>query len=198
MIETIVCSWEQLVGRVKRRIKQRTKLISTGLVAGTFPDAARSRTQLIAENAVLRQQLIVLRRQIKRPQMAQVDRIRLVLLARCTQFWQQALHIVQPDTLLRCHLDLFRRYRHHKSLIAPETNLDDKTTGRGVIDTRRQIDETLETWVFWICAMRLRRCFRKCDCLATRLTFCEGDLCIVDEELLDATNSEAMAGQGCW
>jgi transposase InsO family protein len=49
-------------------------------------------------------------------------------LARCTQFWQQALLIVQPDTLLRWHRDLFRRYWRHKSRnkkrhprVAPET-----------------------------------------------------------------------------
>ena len=55
--------------------------------------------------------------------------MRLVLLARCTQFWwQQALHIVQPDTLLRWHRDLFRHYwrrksrkKARKSRIAPET-----------------------------------------------------------------------------
>jgi hypothetical protein len=68
----------------------------------------RSKADLIAENAMLRQQLIVLNRQIKRPQLTNRDRLRLVLLARCTQFWQQALHIVQPDTLIRWHRDLFR------------------------------------------------------------------------------------------
>jgi putative transposase len=77
---------------------------------------------------LLRQQLIILRRQVKRPQLTQVDRIRLVLLARCTQFWQQALHIVQPNTLLRWHRDLFHFYwrrksrkKDRKSRIAPET-----------------------------------------------------------------------------
>jgi putative transposase len=34
------------------------------------------------ENALLRQQLIVLRRQVKRPALAPGDRVRLVLLAR--------------------------------------------------------------------------------------------------------------------
>jgi hypothetical protein len=77
---------------------------------------------------MLRQQLIVLNRQLKRPQLTDFDRIRLVLAARCTQFWQQALFIVQPDTLLRWHRDLFRRYWRRKSKnkrrqprIAPET-----------------------------------------------------------------------------
>jgi hypothetical protein len=77
---------------------------------------------------MLRQQLIVLRRQVKRPQLTDFDRNRLVLSARCTQFWQQALFIVQPDTLLRWHRDLFRRYWRHRSgykkrqpRVAPET-----------------------------------------------------------------------------
>jgi putative transposase len=45
-------------------------------------------------------------------------------LARCTQSWQQALHIVQPDTLLRWHRNLFRRYwrrKKRKPRIAQET-----------------------------------------------------------------------------
>ena len=34
----------------------------------------------------------------------------LVLLARLVRTWQQALFIVQPDTLLRWHRELFRLY----------------------------------------------------------------------------------------
>ncbi|MCJ7735957.1 MAG: integrase core domain-containing protein [Anaerolineae bacterium] len=115
MIELIIRPWKLLIGRVKLHIKQWTKPVTTGLVAGILSDATGSRLDLIAENALLRQQLIVLRRQVKRPQLTPGDRVRLVLLARCTQFWQQALHIVQPDTLLRWHRDLFRRYWRRRS-----------------------------------------------------------------------------------
>jgi len=59
---------------------------------------------------LLRQQLIVLNRQVKRPQLSNPDRFRLVLLSRFTTFWKQALHIVQPDTLLRWHRELFSKY----------------------------------------------------------------------------------------
>jgi hypothetical protein len=38
---------------------------------------------------------------VKRPLLIHRDRFRLVLIARATSFWKQALHIVQPDTLLR-------------------------------------------------------------------------------------------------
>jgi len=114
--------------RARQRLKQWTKPATATLVTGALSDVTRSRADLIAENVMLRQQLIVLKRQVKRPQLTNGDRLRLVLLARCTQYWQQALLIVQPDTLLRWHRDLFRRYWRHKSghkkrqpRVAPET-----------------------------------------------------------------------------
>jgi hypothetical protein len=64
---------------------------------------------------MLRQQLIILKRQAHRPRLTNSERIRLVSLARFSNFWQQALHIVQPDTLLRWHRDLFRVYWLRKS-----------------------------------------------------------------------------------
>jgi transposase InsO family protein len=128
MIEIITLFWKWLVTRVSLHIKQWTKPVTPALVAGILSDTKRSRADLVAENALLRHQLIVLRRQVKRPQLTPADRTRLVLLARCTRFWQQALHIVQPDTLLRWHRDLFRLYWRRKSKkkepqprIAPET-----------------------------------------------------------------------------
>ena len=115
MLEVILRPWKQLVNRVKLHIKQWTKPLASRLLLGSLADMTRSRADLVAENALLRQQLIILRRQVKRPQLTQPDRTCLVLLARCTRFWKQALHIVQPDTLLRWHRDLFRRYWWHKS-----------------------------------------------------------------------------------
>lgn len=109
MIEATIDAWKQLVSPLKQLVKQYTKPFTTGLVAGALSDTTRSRLDLVAENALLRQQLIILRRQVNRPQLTRTDRTCLVLLARCTQFWRQALHIVQPDTLLRRHRDLFRR-----------------------------------------------------------------------------------------
>jgi transposase InsO family protein len=44
-----------------------------------------------------------------------IDRIRLVCLANLSPNWKQALHIVQPDTLLRWHRDLFRFVWRRKS-----------------------------------------------------------------------------------
>ena len=51
------------------------------LIIGTVVDAARSKRDLIAENAFLRQQLIVRKRQTPRPSLMPQDRGLLVLLA---------------------------------------------------------------------------------------------------------------------
>ncbi len=75
---------------------------------GTLADLARTKAELVAENALLRQQLIVLRRQVRRPVLTPVDRRRLVLLARLVRRWRAVLLIVQPDTLLRWHRQGFR------------------------------------------------------------------------------------------
>jgi putative transposase len=114
-ITSILSFCGNLGRRTRQRLKQWTKPVTATLLTGALPDMTRSRADLITENVLLRQQLIVLKRQVKRPQLTNGDRLRLILLARCTRFWQQALLIVQPDTLLRWHRDLFRRYWRHKS-----------------------------------------------------------------------------------
>jgi hypothetical protein len=64
---------------------------------------------------LLRQQLVILRRQVKRPACTKTDRVLLVLLARIVQTWKQALFIVQPETLLRWHRQGFKLYWKYKS-----------------------------------------------------------------------------------
>ena len=95
------------MGKVLRwlqgRVKHWTKPATSVLIIGALSDPTHSHTVLVAENALLRQQLIVLNRQIKRPQLTNLDRFRLVFLSHFTTFWKQTLHIVQPDTLLRWH-----------------------------------------------------------------------------------------------
>lgn len=99
--------------RVLRRIKPQT----TSLVFGTLADLTRGKAELLAENALLRHQLIILRRQIKRPVYRKTDRLLLVLLARMVRTWEQALFLVQPETLLRWHRDLFRLFWKRKSKV---------------------------------------------------------------------------------
>ncbi len=85
---------------LQERVKLWIKPATSVLIIGTLSDLTRSRTGLVVENVLLRQQLIVLNRQVKRPQLTNPDRFRLVFLSHYTAFWKQALHIVQPDTLL--------------------------------------------------------------------------------------------------
>ena len=77
-----------------------TKPLTSSLPLGTVADLARSKAELLAENALLRQQLIILKRQVKRPACTQTARVFLVLMARVVRTWKQALFLVQPDTRL--------------------------------------------------------------------------------------------------
>ena len=82
---------------LQKRSKHWIKPATPVLVSGVLSDLSRSRIDLLVENARLRQQLIVL----KRPQLTDPDRFRLVFLSSFTKIWKQALHLVQPETLLR-------------------------------------------------------------------------------------------------
>ena len=100
---------------VKRRFRQWTKPINDTLVLNTALDLTRSRLELMLENALLRQQLIVLKRQTKRPRFTWRDRTLFVLLSSKLRTWKNALVIVQPDTVLRWHRELFRRVWKRRS-----------------------------------------------------------------------------------
>ena len=78
--------WDTLSSRFTRWSKPP----GTSLTLSTLTDLGRSKSELIAENALLRQQLIMLRRQVKRPTFTRTDRLLLVLLARLVRTWQQA------------------------------------------------------------------------------------------------------------
>ncbi len=110
------------------RFLQWTRPLTSSLPLGTLADLGRSKAELVAENALLRQQLIVLKRQVKRPACTKKDRMLLVLLARAVRTWKQALFVVQPETFLRWHRELFRlswkrrsKVSSHKPKVAAET-----------------------------------------------------------------------------
>ena len=79
------------------------------LLPSVAADLTRNRTELVKENAFLRQQMIILSRQVKRPTLTWRDRITLVLLGSRLRTWKKSLLIIQPDTLLRWHREMFRR-----------------------------------------------------------------------------------------
>ena len=103
---------------IGHRLAVATRPSGATLVVGALTDAARGRSALIAENALLRQQLIVLRRSVKRPRCTPADRALLVVLASRLRAWRSALSIVQPGTLLRWHRQWFRGYWRRKSRAA--------------------------------------------------------------------------------
>jgi putative transposase len=75
----------------------------------------RDRPAIVAENAFLRQQFVILRRSVKRPCCTPTDRALLALLASRSRAWHQTLLLVQPETLLRWHQQGFRLFLRRKS-----------------------------------------------------------------------------------
>jgi transposase InsO family protein len=117
----------------QERIKSWIKPATPVLIIDLLSDLTHSRIDLIVENALLRQQLIILKRQVKRPQLSNPDRIRLVLLSHFTKFWKQTLHIIQPDTLLSWHRNLYRNYWRRKSQGRPRVESETITLIRKMV-----------------------------------------------------------------
>src|SRR5258708_7025143 len=119
MFKTSLKSIKQYGTMVLRRrqawLKATTKPVRPYLALGTAQDLMRSKTELVIENALLRQQLIVLNRRVKRPHLTRTDRWLMVLLSSKLQHWTQALLIIQPETVLRWHRDLFKWLWRRKS-----------------------------------------------------------------------------------
>jgi hypothetical protein len=82
---------------------------------GSALDITRSDAELVAENALLRQQLVILHRQVDKPRDTPTDRLWLVLLASRVHSWKEAILIVKPDTLLRWYRQGFRLFWKFKS-----------------------------------------------------------------------------------
>ncbi len=69
-----------------------------------------SRTDLLVENAALRQQLEIYRRQTRSPRLLPSDRLFWIWLSRWWARWKSALVIVSPETVLRWHREGYRRH----------------------------------------------------------------------------------------
>ena len=95
---------KRLTGVCHEALQQRfvawTKPDTTSLMLLTLTDLARSKSELVAENALLRKPLLILHRLVKRPACTRTDRMLLVLLAKMVRTRKQALFIVQPETRL--------------------------------------------------------------------------------------------------
>lgn len=129
---------------IKRSLRQWTKPDTHSLILNAAFDMTRSRSDLVLENALLRQQLIALRRQVQRPKLSCRDRALIVLLASKLRSWRQALIIVQPDTVLRWHRDLFHWIWRRKS--KPKKKPGRPSLTDTVITLIKQIAKENRTW----------------------------------------------------
>lgn len=101
---------------IEEQVKTWTQPAPDRAIKGIVSDLFRGRKDLIAENAFLRQQVIVLSRQKPgRVQLTPHDRRVLVVLTHHVEEWKNALHIVKPDTVLRWHRQGFKLYWRQKS-----------------------------------------------------------------------------------
>jgi putative transposase len=68
------------------------------------------RAAIATENVLLRQQLAVLQRSVKRPRLRKRDRIFRVSLSRLWSGWRSCLMTVKPETVIAWHRQGFRLY----------------------------------------------------------------------------------------
>ena len=102
-----------VVERARSAFREATRPLP--LVTGLAVDLTRSRQELLAENALLRQQLIVASRKVKRPAFRPHERGVVVLLSRLVRNWRDAVLLVKPDTILHWHREGFRLFWRWKS-----------------------------------------------------------------------------------
>ena len=84
-------------------------------LAALFHAVAADRARLALENAALRQQLMVLKRSVKRAKLKDSDRVFWILLRRMIKDWADHLVIVKPEAVIRWHRKGFAYYWRRKS-----------------------------------------------------------------------------------
>ena len=102
-------------------------LLFLNLVASPF----KPKSRLEAENAALRQQLIVLQRKVRgRVRFTNSDRLFFIQLYRWCPSVLKAMMIIRPETLVRWHRAEFRRYWRWKSRCAGGRRKSRRNCGR--------------------------------------------------------------------
>ncbi len=140
-LETLRCRIRKFFWLLERWARARTRP-NTGLGLGVLADQCRSRQELVAENQLLRQKVILLRRQIVKPKLGPRDRVRLVLLASRTKTWVSATLLVKPETILRWHREGFRLLWRRKS----RSKAREPRVSRVTINLIRQMARNNKLW----------------------------------------------------
>ncbi len=99
LISRLQCLKSLLLSFGNRLFRLCMTPVRTSLLAGTLADLPLSKAQLLAENALLRHQLLILQRQVRHPHINRRDRFWFLVLASHISNWQQAPLIIQPDTI---------------------------------------------------------------------------------------------------
>ena len=108
-------SWLQSPS-ARGRCKTRHVIDLLRFVSGLAADLGRRRVELVAENALLRQHLIVAEQKIAgRIRWTPRQRLMIVLAARVAPTWREATLLIQPATLLRWHRAGFRAFWRRRS-----------------------------------------------------------------------------------
>ncbi len=117
MLASIIRRLRSVTGRMLNRVRTAIREATRPLpvFAGLVADITRSRTELLMENALLRQQLIVASRKVKRPIFKAHERGFVALFASLLPHWRNALLLVKPDTVLRWHRQGFRLFWRWRS-----------------------------------------------------------------------------------
>ena len=100
-----------------------------GIIVQTLWSALHTHRALAIENLVLRQQLAVLKHRHPRPRLTEADRLFLAALSVLWLGWREALHIVQPETVVRWHRQGFRYYWRWKSCRRGRPRIDPQVRG---------------------------------------------------------------------
>ena len=126
MLKPVFACLHATLQRLRNWVRRWTRPQSRPLV-GLALDHLRSPAALRWENALLRKQLESASRQINRPSLRRADRAFLVLLARLTPRWRDALLLIKPETILRWHrhgFALFWRRRSQRGRTRPRLAQD--------------------------------------------------------------------------
>jgi|SRR5579859_3483545 len=113
--------WTRLSSGASQLDRRLIEPARPNLVTGTLADLPRRRAELLPENALLRQQLIVLRRNTTTSRLTWRERLSLLFLARWVPNWKHVVQIIKPDTLLRLHREGLRVFWKLKSRTQVQT-----------------------------------------------------------------------------
>ena len=88
LVLTLTARLKHIGHHIQKSFIAWTKPAKSSLVAGAISDLTKSKAALMAENALLRKQLIILNRQVKKPSFTPLDRFFLVVLASSLANWK--------------------------------------------------------------------------------------------------------------